>query len=243
MRSMRAISWIWKRIVSVFSNVIVRRSPSWTRRRFFIATMWRRNSSRSRSYSRRSLMSSSVSFCIVTPEAKPAAPGSGAAGARPVVSGADSGRVGVDLLEALREATRVALLRAGEGLEPLADLVEALVTGGAGEARVHLRVLVRLALDRRLEVVGRRTHLDTRHRVTDLGEEVEVPEGVAGLTLRHRAEERSDVRVALDVRLLGEVEVAPVRLALPGEGLLQVVVGRGVLQVRHHAPLCVQDRF
>src|SRR6266511_1944062 len=89
------------------------------------------------------------------------------------------------LLEALGGATRVALLRAGKGLEPLADLVKALVAGGAGEARVHLRVLVRLALDRRLEVVGGRTDVDARDRVTDLGEEVEVPEGVAGLTLGH----------------------------------------------------------
>lgn len=63
-RSTRAISWIWNRMVSVFSNVIVIRSPSRTRRRFFISMMRRRNSSRSRSYSRTSLMSSSVSFCI-----------------------------------------------------------------------------------------------------------------------------------------------------------------------------------
>ena len=37
------------------------------------------------------------------------------------------------------------------------------------------------------------------------------------------AEEGGDVGVALDVGLLGEVQVAAVRLALAGEGLLEVL--------------------
>ena len=37
MRSTRAISCTWNRIVSVFSNTIVMSSPSATRRRFFIS--------------------------------------------------------------------------------------------------------------------------------------------------------------------------------------------------------------
>ena len=60
------------------------------------------------------------------------------------------------------------------------------------------------------------------HRVADLAQEVEVPEGVAGLALGHRTEQGGDVGVALDVGLLGEVEVAAVGLALAGERLLQV---------------------
>jgi hypothetical protein len=47
--STRAISWIWKRIVLLFSNTRVTTSPRATRRRFFSAMTSRRNSSRSRS--------------------------------------------------------------------------------------------------------------------------------------------------------------------------------------------------
>jgi hypothetical protein len=138
-----------------------------------------------------------------------------------------SDAVAADLLEALREATGVALLRASQRLQPLADLLEALVAGGAGEPRVHLGVLLGLALDRRLEVGVGRADLHARHRVADLRQEVEVTERVAGLTLGDGTEEGGDVGVALDVGLLREVEVAPVGLALSREGLLQVVVGLG----------------
>ena len=74
---------------------------------------------------------------------------------------------------------------------------------------------------------------DAGHRVADLGEEVEVTERVAGLALRHRAEQRGDVGVALDVGLLREVEVAAVGLALARERLLEVLVGLGAVQVGH----------
>src|SRR4051794_31546555 len=60
----------------------------------------------------------------------------------------------VERLEALREATGVALLGAGERLEPLGDLLEAFVAGGLREPRVHLGVLVGLTGDGRVEVVG-----------------------------------------------------------------------------------------
>src|SRR5688572_14948815 len=58
----------------------------------------------------------------------------------------------VEPLEALLEAPGVRPLGARERLEPLGDLFEALFARGLGEARVHLRVLVGLAGDRRLEV-------------------------------------------------------------------------------------------
>ena len=129
-------------------------------------------------------------------------------------------------LEAGLEAAGVALLGAGERLEPLRDLFEAFVTRGPREARVHLGVLVGLAGDRRL--AGCRSCAPTAtpvDRVADLGEEVEVTERVAGLALGDRTEQRGDVGVALDVGLLREVEVAAVRLALAREGLLEVLVG------------------
>ena len=58
-------------------------------------------------------------------------------------------------------------------------------------------------------------------------------ERVTGLAFGDGAEQRGDVGVALDVGLLGEVQVAAVGLALAGERLLQVVVGLGALQVSH----------
>src|SRR4051812_16549885 len=175
-------------------------------------------------------MSSTVSFLTVAPLSCAHDPGDAAPGSYTPRTG---GRSGVEGLEALAEAAGVALLGAGERLEPLGDLLEALVAGRLGETRVHLGVLVGLALDGRVEVVGGGTDGDARHRVADLGEEVEVAERVTGLTLRHRAEQRGHVGVALDVGLLGEVEVAPVGLALTREGVLEVRVGLGAVQVGH----------
>src|SRR5436190_673715 len=58
-------------------------------------------------------------------------------------------------VQALGETARVAALGLGQRLEPLGDLREALLAGGPGHAGVHLRVLVGLALDGRLEVLLR----------------------------------------------------------------------------------------
>src|SRR5690242_18032076 len=98
-------------------------------------------------------------------------------------------RRSADRLEALSEAAGVALLGAGEGLEPLGDLLEALVAGGLGEPGVHLGVLVGLAGDGRLEVLGGAADGLAGGGVTDLLEEVEVTERVTGLALGDRAEQ------------------------------------------------------
>src|SRR5512137_3090406 len=58
----------------------------------------------------------------------------------------------LDAVEHLRELAGVGLLRLGERLEPVGDLGEALLAGGLGEARVHVRVLLGLAGHGRLEV-------------------------------------------------------------------------------------------
>src|SRR5713101_2269806 len=138
-----------------------------------------------------------------------------------------------DGLKSLRELAGMTLLGAGERLEPLSDLVEVLVTRGAGEPGVHLGVLVGLAGDRRLQVVGRRADGHTGHRVADLRQEVEVTERVSRLTFGHRAEQGGDIGVALNVGLLREVEVTTVRLALSRERLFEVVVGLGAVQIGH----------
>src|SRR5580700_2437201 len=70
-----------------------------------------------------------------------------------------------DRLEPLRKATGVRLLGLGQRLEPLGDLLEALVTRCLGEAGVHLGVLVGLALDGRLQVVLGGADRHARHGV------------------------------------------------------------------------------
>src|SRR5213593_4654210 len=139
-------------------------------------------------------------------------------------------------LETLGEAAGVRLLGLGERLEPLRDLLETLAARALREARVHLRELVGLALDRRLEVQLRGADRHVGHRVADLLQEVEVPERVAGLGLRGVAEEPAHVRIALDVRTAREVEVAAVRLRLASERRLQVVVCLGAFESLGHQP-------
>src|SRR2546428_9201685 len=127
-------------------------------------------------------------------------------------------------LETLGEAAGVRLLGLGERLDPLRNLLEALAACGLREARIHLRELVGLALDRRLEVQLGGADRYVSHRVAHLLQEVQVPEGVAGLGLRGVAEEPAHVGIALDVRAAREVEVAAGRpRPAGGSGLLVCV--------------------
>src|SRR5690606_9991600 len=57
-------------------------------------------------------------------------------------------------VEGLLEAVGVGPLGLGERLEPVGDLAEALVPGGLRHARVHVGVLVGLARDGGLQVLG-----------------------------------------------------------------------------------------
>jgi hypothetical protein len=54
---------------------------------------------------------------------------------------------------------------------------------------------------------------------------------VAGLALGGLAEVPGDLRVALDVSDLGEIQVAAVRLRFAGEGGLEMLVGLRALQI------------
>ena len=113
----------------------------------------------------------------------------------------------------------VALFRLGQGFEPIRDLVE---TFRAGNAR-HVGVIARLTGDHRLKNVGGSAYRLARHRVTDLGEEVEIAVRMPGLALRRGAENGGDVVLAIDVRFLCEVEVAHVYFGGLGECLFQVL--------------------
>src|SRR2546430_950471 len=109
-------------------------------------------------------------------------------------------------LQTLREPPRMRLLGLGEGLEPLGDLLEPLAPRGLGEARIHLGELVRLAVDRGLEVLLGRADRQPGHRIPRFLQEVEVPEGVSGLGLGGAAKEAADVRGALKARAPREIE-------------------------------------
>ena len=124
-------------------------------------------------------------------------------------------------VQALGEAAGVAALGLGQRLEPLGDLREALLAGGPGHARIHLRVLVGLSLDGRLEVLFRIAESDVGSRIAHGLQEVHVSEGMAGLRLGSVAEEPADLGVSLDVGTAREVHVPTVRLRFGGEGLLK----------------------
>src|SRR5262245_20135477 len=120
-----------------------------------------------------------------------------------------------------------------ERLEPVRDLLEALAASGFGHARVHVGVLVRLAGDRRLQVVARLADRQARGRIADGLEVLEVAVRMPGLTFGRRPKYGRDVVEALDVGLLGEVEVTAIRLRLAGKGVLQVLFGLAALEFHH----------
>src|SRR5690242_6988294 len=78
-------------------------------------------------------------------------------------------------VEGLLEAAGMRLLGLGERLEPVGDLLEALLAGRACHAGIHVGVFVGLAGDRRLEVrVGPADRLAGRG-IAHLLEELEMP--------------------------------------------------------------------
>ncbi len=128
-----------------------------------------------------------------------------------------------------------------EGFDEIADWFETLAKAEKSHAGVHIGVLVGLADDRGLEVVGGRADRQARGGIADRFEILEVPVRVAGLALGGRAEHRLHVVVALDVGLLGEIQVATVGLRLTGEGVLEVLLGLAPLQI-HALDLLVGRR-
>src|SRR5258707_2753666 len=109
--------------------------------------------------------------------------------------------------ERLLEAPGMRLPSLGERLEPVGDLVEAFLAGHARHARIHVGVFVGLARDRGLEVVAGRTDLLAGRGVAHFLEIFEIAVRVPGLALGSRAEHGGDIVEALDVGLLGEIEI------------------------------------
>ena len=127
-----------------------------------------------------------------------------------------------------RPAWRLLGLR--QGLEPVGDLVEAFLAGGARHARIHVGVFVRLAGDRGLQVVGGAADRQAGGRIADFFEKFEMAVRMAGLAFGGRAEHGGDVVVAFDIGLLREIQIAAVGLALAGKRGLQIVLGLRTLQ-------------
>src|SRR5260221_13285004 len=114
-----------------------------------------------------------------------------------------------ELVERLLEAAGMRLPGLGQCLEPVSDLLEALVARGARHARIHVGVFVGLAGDRRLEIVAGRADRLARRRVAYFLEEFEMAMRMARLALGGRAEHRRHVVVAPYTRLLREIEISP----------------------------------
>src|SRR5262249_1380766 len=128
-----------------------------------------------------------------------------------------------NLLQPFVETSSVRLLSLGQRLEPLRQLVEAFGPRRLGHARVHLRVLVGLARDRRFQVLFCLSDRLAGGRVADFFQKVEVAEGVAGFGVGRVLEEARDVGKSLDVGTAREVEIPPVRLRFAGERFLQIL--------------------
>jgi len=120
----------------------------------------------------------------------------------------------------------------GERLEPVGDLVEAFLAGDAGHARIDVGVFVGLAGDRGLEDVADR--LASRW-VAHFLEIFEMAVRVPGLALGSRAEHGGEIAEARNIGLLGETEIAAVRLTLAGKRVLQILLGLGSLERRYLA--------
>src|SRR5690606_30921863 len=99
--------------------------------------------------------------------------------------------------------------------------------------RVHVGVLVGLAGDGRLEVIGSAADGQARRRVAGLLEVFEVAVRVAGLTLGGGAKHGGHVVVTLDVGLRGEVQVATVGLRFAGKRFFQVQLGFAAFKFHH----------
>src|SRR6185312_11847788 len=125
-------------------------------------------------------------------------------------------------VERFLEAAGMRFLGLGERLEPVGDLVEAFLAGGLRHAGIHVGVFMRLAGDGGSEILCGVADRLAGRRVTDFLQIFEMAMRMASLTFRGRAEHGGDIVIAFDIRLLREIEIAAVRLALAGKSLLQI---------------------
>ena len=87
--------------------------------------------------------------------------------------------------------------------------------------------------DRGLQIGTRRTNGQIRRRIADLREVIEMAMRVTRFAFGRRTKDGGDVVLPLDVRLVREIQIAPVRLRFTGERRLEVVVCLRALQFLH----------
>src|SRR5579862_2103588 len=142
-----------------------------------------------------------------------------------------SERKASDRVESLLEAIGMRALGLRERLEPVGNLAEALLARLLGHAGIHVRVLVSLARDRRLEVQLRLADRQARGGVAYLLQVLEVAVSMTRLTFGRRTEHGGHVVEALDVGLGGEVQISPICLRFARKCILQVLLGPAALEI------------
>ena len=125
-------------------------------------------------------------------------------------------------IKRLLETAGVGFFGLGQGLEPVGDFVKAFFARGLSHSRVHIGVLVGFAGDRGLEVLSSLADGITGSRIADRLEVFEMAESVSGFAFCGLAKQRRHFVLPFDIGLLREIEIAPIRLALAGEGGLQI---------------------
>src|SRR5438552_12030651 len=133
--------------------------------------------------------------------------------------------------ERLLEAIGMRALCLRQGLEPIGDFFEAFATSSLRHSRIHIGVFVGFPRDGRLQVVTASADGKIGCRIADHGQIVEMTMRMAGLSFRGRAKDGSNVVLTLDVCLVGEVQIAPIRLRFAGERGFQVFMRLGALQI------------
>ena len=119
----------------------------------------------------------------------------------------------------------MALLGFCQGFEPICDFVKTFVARRTRHARIHIRVFVGFASDRRFQIVGSTADRLARGGIAGFFKILQMAMSVAGLAFRSRPENSGDIVVTFDIRLLGEIQIAAVRLALAGESGFEVLFG------------------
>src|SRR5688572_18665709 len=141
-----------------------------------------------------------------------------------------------DRVQSLLETIRVRTLGLGQRLEPVGDLGESFFARLLRHARIHVAVFVRLAGDGGLQVHPGLADGQTRRRITDRLEILEMSVRMTRLTLGRRTEHSGNVVVAFDIGLGCEIQVTAIRLGFTGECVLQVLFGIAAFEVHGITP-------
>ena len=122
----------------------------------------------------------------------------------------------VHRVEGFLETAGMRLFRFRQRFEPVGAFVETFLAGGFRHARIHVRVFVGFAGNRRFQVgVGRANRL-AGCRITGFFEELEVTVRVARFAFGGGTENGGDIVVAFNISLLGSLKITP---TIPTKGL------------------------